>query len=426
VGLMRFSVVTAFPDFIEAYFKTSIIGKAVQKGLLEYDVVNPRSFAEPPHNQIDDYAYGGGGMVLKAEPLARAVDSVKSPDAKVICLSPQGRLLNQALVESLAEERHLILVCGHYEGIDERFVQLYADMELSVGDYVLTGGELPALIVVDAVSRRIEGVVGKSSAVEDDSFAKGLLDHPHYTRPSVWRGMEVPKVLLNGDHGAVARWRLRESVTRTLSRRPDIIKGAFLTPYLEKGLYVILGDASKVFGEDEGLTEEVAIKFLKDVILVAQRAGCRKVILILKQASERYRAKYLLSKLKDLEPGLGNCDEMIKMIPDMTKAFGWIREKEKEKPYVVALSSESKENEVDWDELKIKILDVCRPVVLCFQCPVGRAANVCLKNPLGLDYGRDILSRVDSISVALEKIIGFGKKKFPLGGIDDGSENSTC
>jgi len=415
VGLMRFSVVTAFPDFIESYFTTSIIGKAVQKGLLEYDVVNPRSFAEPPHNQIDDYAYGGGGMVLKAEPLARAVDSVKSPDAKVICLSPQGKLLNQALVESLAKEKHLILVCGHYEGIDERFVQLYADMELSVGDYVLTGGELPALIVVDAVSRRIEGVVGKSSAVEDDSFAKGLLDHPHYTRPSVWRGIEVPEVLLKGDHGAVARWRRRESVARTLSRRPDIIKGAFLTPYLEKGLYVVLGDASKAFGEDEHLSDDVAIKLLKNAISIAQRAGCRKVILILKQVTERHRVRHLLSKLKETEPDFGNCDEMVKMVPDIAKAFGWIREKEKEKPYVVALSSESKGNEVDWNELKIKILGMCRPVVFCFQCPVERSADVCLENPLGVDYERDILSGVDSIAVALEKTIGFGKKEVPIG-----------
>jgi len=416
MGLMRFSVVTAFPYFIEAYFQTSIIGKAVQKGLVQYDVVNPRAFAEPPHNQIDDYAYGGGGMVLKAEPLARAVDSIKSPGAKVICLSPQGRLLDQAMVESLATERHIILVCGHYEGIDERFVQLYADMELSVGDYVLTGGELPALIVVDAVSRRVEGVVGKSTAVEDDSFAKGLLDHPHYTRPSVWRGMEVPEVLLSGDHGAVASWRRRESVARTLSRRPDIIRGTFLAPYLEKGMYLVLGNASEVLFERGDFSEEVSAKFLKNIICLSKNAGCRKVILLIERSAERDKAKRLLSKLGDYAPELHDCSDKIKIVPNVVKALGWIKEKEKEDPYVVALSRKSKTNDIHWDELKIRILGLSRPVVFCYRCPSKESfADVTLKDPLGFVDEGDMFAEVSSIAVAFERTIGLEKKEVPIG-----------
>jgi len=415
MGLMRFSVVTAFPDFVEAYFKTSVIGKAVQKGLIECDVVNPRMFAEPPHNQIDDYAYGGGGMVLKAEPLARAVDFVKSPAAKVICLSPQGRLLNQALVESLATEQHLILVCGHYEGVDERFIQAYADMEVSVGDYVLTGGELPALIVVDAVSRRVEGVVGKSSAVEDDSFAKGMLDHPHYTRPSVWRGLKVPEVLLNGDHGAVASWRRRESIARTLSRRPDIVGNAFLAPYIEKGVYLIWGDASRVLGDEAGLPEEVVIKFLKNIISVSERAGCRKVILLLKEAAIRQKIKILLSKLAKLEAECDEYAEMIKVVPNMDRAVSWIKEKEKSSPYMVAITSENKANRIHWDELKMRILGFRRPVAFCYQCKAEDMVGVCLRNPLGVNDSGDIFSGIISVAVTLERIIGLEKKEVPIG-----------
>ncbi len=220
---MRIDILTLFPEMFESPFGSSIIKRAREKGLVEINLVNLRDFALDRHRQADDYPYGGGaGMVLKADVVIRAVQAARSPDSKVVYLTPQGRVLNQRLVRSLASCSHLILLCGHYEGVDER-CQAVIDEEISIGDYVLTGGEIPAMVVTDAVVRLVPGVLGSEDAHREESFTTGLLEYPQYTRPRVVCGMEVPPVLLSGDHQAVRRWRKKMSLKRTLLKRPDLL-----------------------------------------------------------------------------------------------------------------------------------------------------------------------------------------------------------
>lgn len=206
-------------------FEESIVKRAVDRGLLDIRVHNLRDYAEGRHQVVDGYPYGGGvGMVLKPDPVYAAVDSVRSEGARVVLLSAQGRLLTQAAAGELSRLAHLVLVCGHYEGVDERVAQGLADDEISIGDYVLTGGEIPAMVVCDAVVRLIPGVLGAAESARDESFADGLLEYPHYTRPPDFRGAAVPEVLLSGNHAKVAEWRRAQSLLRTLRRRPELLK----------------------------------------------------------------------------------------------------------------------------------------------------------------------------------------------------------
>jgi tRNA (guanine37-N1)-methyltransferase len=231
---MRCDILTLFPDMIEAVLGTSILKRAREKGLLEVRVVNLRDYTEGPHRVADDAPYGGGaGMVLKPEPVFRAVDDLRArgDDLRLVMMSPQGRVFTQAVAEEFAREpRRVVLLCGRYEGIDERVRLGLEPEELSVGDYVLTGGELAALIVVDAAARLIPGVLGDAQSAEADSFAATLLDYPHYTRPPVFRGMDVPEVLRSGDHGAIQAWRRAQALRNTYLKRPDLLERAELTP----------------------------------------------------------------------------------------------------------------------------------------------------------------------------------------------------
>lgn len=223
---MHFDILTLFPEMFTGPLNASIIGKARASELLTVDVWNIRDYAVDKHRIVDDTPYGGGaGMVLKADVLVRAIEAVRG-DTKtpVVYLSPQGRVFNQQIAAELAELPRLILLSGHYEEIDERVRQKWVDWELSIGDYVLTGGELPAMVVVDAVSRLLPGVLGDETSSQQESFQDGLLDYPQYTRPAQFRGMEVPEVLLSGHHEMIRRFRLREALRRTLLRRPDLLK----------------------------------------------------------------------------------------------------------------------------------------------------------------------------------------------------------
>ncbi|MDP2167845.1 MAG: tRNA (guanosine(37)-N1)-methyltransferase TrmD [Thermodesulfovibrionales bacterium] len=229
---MNIAVITLFPEIFNAYLKESILGKAVQKGMISVDVVNLRDFAKDRHRTVDDSPYGGGpGMVIKPEPVSDAIGHVKSDgvDTLTVMLSPQGRLFNQDMADAfLKETRRLLFVSGRYEGIDDRVSSLIDD-EVSIGDYVLTGGELPALVIIDAVARLFPGVLGDGESLKDESFMWGILDYPHYTRPPEWGGRKVPEVLLSGNHKEIARWRRKEAIRRTLKRRPDLIEKAALT-----------------------------------------------------------------------------------------------------------------------------------------------------------------------------------------------------
>lgn len=237
---MRFDIFTLFPSMLEGPFRESIIKRAVERGLLTVVIHNLRAFAADRHQTTDDYPYGGGvGMVMKPEPIFAAVEAVlgevaagtpaQGPRPRVILLTPQGRLFNQQVAAELARYRHLLLVCGHYEGFDERVREHLADDEISIGDYVLTGGEIPAMVIVDAVARLVPGVLGDASSTQEESHASGLLEYPQYTRPPDFRGWKVPEVLLSGHHGAVARWRREQALLRTRRRRPDLLHTAPLT-----------------------------------------------------------------------------------------------------------------------------------------------------------------------------------------------------
>ena len=223
---MRIDFVTLFPGMFSSVMDASIMARAQEKGLLSWGCVNPRDFSEDKHRKVDDRPFGGGpGMLMMVEPLAKAIKSVKTNGARVIFLSPQGERFNDGKAFSLAKEKHLIFVCGHYEGVDERALALF-DEELSIGDYVLTGGELPAMLVADAVVRRLPGVLKKDDAAGSESFATGLLDFPQYTRPRVWRGREVPEILFSGDHAKIAEWRRKAALKATKRKRPDLIERA--------------------------------------------------------------------------------------------------------------------------------------------------------------------------------------------------------
>lgn len=230
---MDIAAITIFPEIFKAYLGESIMKRAIETGIVKMDVLNPRDFTVDRHRTVDDSPYGGGpGMVMKPEPLANAIEHAKSDgrDSLTVMLTPQGRLFTQEVAEEFsAESRRLIFLCGRYEGIDDRIREVYVDDEISIGDYVLTGGELPALVIIDAVVRLLPGVVGDEESLREESFSWGILDYPHYTRPPQWRGLGVPEVLLSGNHAEIARWRRKEALRRTIRRRPDLIERTVLS-----------------------------------------------------------------------------------------------------------------------------------------------------------------------------------------------------
>ena len=230
---MRIDIVTIFPAMVRAGLQDGILGRAVASGLIDLQVHDLRDFTTDRHKVVDDTPFGGGpGMVLKAEPLFRAVEHLRdtrgTPDT-VLLPSPQGRRFTQAVAEGYSRQTHLVLLCGRYEGVDERVSTALVTEEVSIGDFVLSGGELPALVIVDAVARLVPGVVGDAESVVRDSFTRGLLDHPHYTRPASLRGLDVPAVLLSGHHGEIERWRRQQALRRTYERRPDLLVDEALT-----------------------------------------------------------------------------------------------------------------------------------------------------------------------------------------------------
>jgi tRNA (guanine37-N1)-methyltransferase len=244
---MRIDVLTLFPEMFSGVFGTSILGKARDKGIVALSTVNFRDFSGNKHNTVDDMPYGGGGgMVLKAEPIFGAVEHLlahkevpQSEDDKkprIILMCPQGTPFNQQIAKELSGESHLIFICGHYEGYDERIREFLVTDELSIGDYVLTGGEVPAMVVIDAVVRLLPGVLGNDQSAITDSFSDGLLEYPHYTRPAEFRGWKVPDALLSGHHAEIEKWRRLESLKRTFERRPELLELAELTPQERKWL----------------------------------------------------------------------------------------------------------------------------------------------------------------------------------------------
>ncbi|HUM83153.1 MAG TPA: tRNA (guanosine(37)-N1)-methyltransferase TrmD [Lachnospiraceae bacterium] len=239
---MDYHVLTLFPDMILQGLKTSIIGRAIEEGTISLDAVNIRDFTIDKHGRTDDYPYGGGaGMVMQAQPIYDAYQSIRKKldyVPRVIYLTPQGRVFSQQDAKELSVEKGLIFLCGHYEGVDERVLEEIVTDNISIGDFVVTGGELPAMIMIDAISRMIPGVLHNGESAEDDSFGDGLLEFPQYSRPEIWNGKQVPMILLSGDHAKVDAWRREQSLLRTAMRRPDLLSSAQISPaekiYIEK------------------------------------------------------------------------------------------------------------------------------------------------------------------------------------------------
>ena len=244
----RVNILTIFPEMFESFFSASILGRAREQGLIDIRTTDIRPFSNSKHHNTDDYPFGGGaGMVMMAQPILDAMKSVTAeyPSAKRIYLGPRGKRLTTSLARELAREKELILLCGHYEGVDQRALDACVDEEISIGDYILTGGETAAMVLVDCVARFIPGVLGSSDSPEEESFSDGLLEYPQYTRPRSLKGMDVPEILLNGDHAKIKAWRRRESLKATLKHRPDLLETA---PLDEKDL-IILDEIRKEMNE---------------------------------------------------------------------------------------------------------------------------------------------------------------------------------
>ena len=225
---MKFDVLTLFPEMFEP-IKQSIIKRAVEKDLININLVNIRDFSEDKHNKVDDTPYGGGaGMLMKPDVVDRAYNSVKTENAKVIYLTPQGKNLDQKIVKELSNQKHLILLCGHYEGIGQRVIDKIVDEEISIGDYVLTGGEIPAMVLIDSISRYVDGVLSNEST-DEESFSNGLLEYPQYTRPEIFNEVKVPEVLISGHHENIRKWRREKSLENTFKKRPELLENVVLT-----------------------------------------------------------------------------------------------------------------------------------------------------------------------------------------------------
>jgi tRNA (guanine37-N1)-methyltransferase len=413
--MMRFSIITAFPDFFHDFLRTSIVGRALKAGLFQVGVVDLRSFGKGAYRQVDDYAFGTGGMVLMAAPLEEALNFAEKETAAksfVVYPSPQGVPLTQDIVETLFHQEHVAIVCGHYEGVDERFVEQAVDVEVSIGDCVLTGGEIPAMAIVDAVSRLIPGVVGKSEAVAKDSFYGGMLDYPHYTRPASWNGGDVPEVLLSGDAAQIEEWRRNRAVARTISRRPDLLSRCGLQGYMSGGFYLaveisVTTDTGRILEWADlcGAYGAVLLLFFTEGPEGGDRAGRDKV----REELERAGVK---------RPG------KVKLTPSFGHLLRWIGEKEKKRgrPMLVDVSDDGGGGARHWLDLKRFILEEGRPVVFCFRAGMISEGEGIVselegeKNPDRPDrYNVDVrmipmqggrLSLVGKIAAALDRFLG--------------------
>lgn len=416
---MKITVITAFPELMRNYLASSVLGRGIAAGKLEAEVVDIRDFSEGSYRQIDDYCYGSGGMMLMAEPLAKAVESV-SGGAKpyVVYPSPQGVRLHQELVEDLARKEHLVIVCGHYEGVDERFTEKYVDMEISLGDFVLTGGEMPAMAIVDAVSRLIPGVVGSESSVEEDSFYSGMLDTPHYTRPAQWRGERVPEVLLNGDAKAIERWRRRQSVERTLDRRPDIAGRAGIIPWLSGGAYVMEVHYPVLDKRGEKSSTAITGMDLHDIARACRTYGIKKYLLVTPIAQQREMAKRIAGHWTsgwgaDYNPDRREAFSTLKIFASVQKAVAWAEEKEKKPVFKIATTAKRHAGAQHWLTLKREILRRDHSPLFIFGTGWGlhdevmETADAVMTPICGGKDGWNHLSVRSAVSITLDRFFGW-------------------
>ncbi|MDR1481533.1 MAG: tRNA (guanosine(37)-N1)-methyltransferase TrmD [Synergistaceae bacterium] len=418
----RISIVTAFPDLIRGVLSLSVLGRGIESGKVDVSIVNIRDFAEGRYRQIDDYSFGGGGMVLMAGPLMAAVDSIAGRSERyVVCPSPQGVRLYQELVEDLHRiscEKNLVIVCGHYEGIDERFAESCADLEVSLGDFVLTGGEIPALAITDAVSRLVDGVVGRRDAVEEDSFFSGMLDHPHYTRPAEFAGRTVPDVLLGGDRSAIESFRRAESAKRTISRRPDAVARAGIMPYLGRGVYVL--QLHHPVLNRNGMVGTTAITGLDlhDIARACLTYGIKKYMVATPLHTQREMIKKVASHWTEgygasFNPDRAEAMRRVKTFGAFTQALKWVEERERSVPFSVATTAKPRMGALHWTRVKSGLLEQDRPTVFLFGTGYGLSdevfdfADAVMAPIMG---GRGVynhLSVRSAVGIVLDRFFGF-------------------
>jgi tRNA (guanine37-N1)-methyltransferase len=335
----------------------------------------------------------------------------------VVYLTPQGKVFDQQAAENLSNERELILLCGHYEGIDERFVERNVDMEISLGDFVLTGGELPALATVDAISRLIPGVVGKYDAVRNDSFFTGMLDHPHYTRPESFDGSSVPEELLSGDHEAIADLRRDEAVRRTLERRPDLIARAGIMPYLSNGVYVLQLHYPVLNRHGEESTTSITGMDLHDIARACCTYGVRKYFIVTPEASQREMIKKIASHWitgygAEFNPDRAEAMRKIKPVSSLARAIEWIESREKKAPYTIATTARERGDSTNWINLKADVLRKKLPVAFIFGTGSGLCGHVidscdAVMSPIsGGNDSYNHLSVRSAVSVTLDRFFG--------------------
>ncbi|MDI9369794.1 MAG: tRNA (guanosine(37)-N1)-methyltransferase TrmD [Synergistaceae bacterium] len=419
---MHVTIITAFPNFFERFLETGVIGKAIDKGLLRVSLTDLRDFGLGNYRQMDDYTFGGGGgMVLLPEVLESALHSARAPfegKGYVVCPSPQGDLLSQEVVETLAAQEHVVIVCGRYEGIDERFIAKHVHREISLGDFVLTGGEIPAMAMVDAVARLVPGVVGRESSVEEDSFYRGMLDHSHFTRPSEWSGMETPSVLLSGDAAEIERWRRDDAAERTILRRPDLVARANIRPYLPAGVYVALVHHPVLDRRGERSTTAVTGLDLSDIARSCRTYGVDRFFVVTPLASQRELVQTMRRHWTEgggaaVSPERSEAMRLIKTVSSVERALEWVTKREKLAPTLIGTSAKDTPGSFHWLEAKRRVLREGRPVLFIFGTGSGlheevlSLCTICLSPLSGGMDGFNHLSVRTAAGTVLDRFFGW-------------------
>ena len=383
---MHFHILTIFPEYFESPLKIGLLKKALDRGLIKVNILNLRDFSEDKHRVIDDEPYGGGeGMVFKPEPLYRALTFLKEryPNVYTIYLSPQGRLFNQEVAEELSKKGDLLLICGRYEGIDERIRRYFIEDEISIGDYVVFGGEVAALVILEAVSRLIPGVVGKKNSVEKESFTSKLLKYPCYTRPAEFMGYRVPEVLLSGDHKKIEKYRRRESLKLTLERRPELLGKTSLEPedleiireFLERQrLYLFLVHYPVYNKKGEIIASAIANIDLHDLSRLGRTYGVKKIYVIQPLEDQRALAQELISywlegRGKNYNPLRSEALRLLRVVSSMDEALSEIEKEEGERPILVGTDASPKRTFITPEELR-NLLWI-KPIALLFGTAWG-------------------------------------------------------
>ncbi len=387
---MRFHILTIFPEYFDSPLRVGLLGKAIKKGLIQIYIHQLRDFAMDKHKVVDDKPYGGGeGMVFKPEPLYRAIVSIKErdPEAKVVYLSPQGKLFHHHLALKLSQERSLLLLCGRYEGIDERIKESLVDEEISIGDYVVFGGEVATLVLIEAISRLIPGVVGKKDSVEKESFSGHLLKYPCYTRPAHFMGMKVPNVLLSGNHSQIEKYRRELSLKITLEKRPELLNKApldkedlkTLKNYLtQQKIYIFLVHYPVYNKRKEIIASAIANIDLHDLSRLARTYGIERVYIIQPIEEQRIFGKTLIEHWikgggREYNPLRSEALSLLKIVSNIEEAIEEIRQKEGMRPVLIGTDAKAKRSYLTPEEVRSLLFE--KPIVLVFGTAWGLEEN---------------------------------------------------